>query len=161
MCECEFEYAVRWPQFHETLLNAADRRAVVAILEERDTSLEDHLTNRCCNGTPACLFAYPLKWNQLVDGLLSGDDEHVKATVGLIEENDRALEQHLGERPCFGSNPATGVTCDFEYQFRWATIFTALLSGDDNRVRAAVGLLEERDRMLELHLKLRVCTGSS
>lgn len=159
MCECEFDYPFRWPQFYDRLLSGDSDlvASVVPVLEERDRALETHLANRCCTGAASCLFNYPSAWSLFVVLLLSGDDEKVAVALGALEDNDRALEDHLAQRPCFGTNPAVGITCEFEYPSRWREIVGPLLSGDDARVKAAVGIIEERDRVLELHLKLRVC----
>lgn len=158
-CECEFEYVYRWPQFYELLVSEDDARVAkaVAILAERDSSLENHFAHRCCNGAVACLFEYPTHWPAIYKGLLSKDENLIARSVGVLDENDRALEQHLRDRPCFGVNYAAGITCEFDYPTRWPMFVYELLSGDDKRVVAAIGVMEERDRALELHLKLRIC----
>lgn len=162
-CECEFEYAYRWPQFYELIFSGdpADMRRVTALLAERDRSLEDHFSHRCCNGTVACLFEYPVRWPQIATDFFSSDPRRVMNTVALLDENDRALERHLKDRPCFGTNYAVGITCEFDYPYRWPEVYVPFFSNDDRQLRAAVAVLEERDRALELHLKLRICHPAS
>lgn len=158
-CECEFEYPYRWPQFYESLLSdyAELVAKAVALLAERDSTLETHFAQRCCNGSASCLFEYPIHWPAIFAGLLSQDESSVNLSVGVLDENDRALEQHLRDRPCFGINYPAGITCEFDYPSRWPQFVDDLLSGDVTRVEAAIGVMEERDRALELHLKLRIC----
>ena len=49
-------------------------------------------------------------------------------------------------------------SCEFEYPTRWPQFYKALLSTDDDRVRSAIEVLEERDRVLEHHFQER-CDG--
>lgn len=49
-----------------------------------------------------CFFEYPARWSQLYEYLLSGDDARVKQALAHLEARDRALEDHLRNRPCGG-----------------------------------------------------------
>lgn len=59
-----------------------------------------------------CFFEYPARWSQLYEYLLSGDDARVKQALAHLEARDRALEDHLRNRPCGGGGSATIVFAD-------------------------------------------------
>jgi hypothetical protein len=147
VCQCEFEYHYRWPQFYGSFL-AGDPTAV-DVLDDRDRALEQHFHERCDAGE----FEYPARWPQVAAALLARDE----TAVSVLEERDRALESHIAAMKCFGTDYAHGVTCEFEYPTRWHQLAEGLLSGDAEQVRAAVGLLQVRDIDLETHLTNRVC----
>jgi hypothetical protein len=152
-CQCEFQYHYRWPQFYDAFLWGDGRATAVELLDERDRALEQHFHERCDGGE----FEYSTRWEQFSDALLSGDRARLDAAVDILDERDRALESHIAGMRCFGVDYAIGVTCEFEYPSRWPQLYEGLLSGDDERVRAAVGLLQVRDIDLETHLSTRVC----
>lgn len=50
---------------------------------------------------PRCEFHYPpFAMRDLVPILLFGTDEAVNEAIELLEQRDRALEDHLANRPC-------------------------------------------------------------
>lgn len=50
---------------------------------------------------PRCEFHYPpFAWRDIAPILLFGTDEEVREVTALCEERDRALEDHLTNRPC-------------------------------------------------------------
>lgn len=50
---------------------------------------------------PRCEFHFPpYAWRDLVPIILFGDDDAVREVTALAEERDRALEDHLNNRPC-------------------------------------------------------------
>ena len=50
---------------------------------------------------PRCEFHYPpFAWRELVPLLLTGTDEEVAEVTELLAQRDRALEDHLTNRPC-------------------------------------------------------------
>lgn len=149
VCSCEFEYHYRWPQFYDAVLAGAP--VAVEILEERDRFLEQHIHERCDAGD----FEYPSRWEQFYDAFR--DPARLDEVVALLEERDRALEAHIAAMKCFGVDYAHGVTCEFDYPSRWRELAAPLLSDDNERVRAAVGLLQARDIDLETHLTTRMC----
>lgn len=56
-----------------------------------------------------CFFEYPARWSQLYEYLLSGDDARVKQALAHLEARDRALEDHLRNRPCGGGGGCTPI----------------------------------------------------
>lgn len=109
----------------------------------------------------ACEFEYHYRWPQFYDALLSDDPERRATAVEILEERDRALEQHLHER-CGPWGAPVGLpetVNDFEYPTRWTEFYDALLSADRARVDVAVAVLDERDRALESHIAGMTCFG--
>lgn len=50
---------------------------------------------------PRCEFHYPpFAWRDLIPLLLFGTDEEVAEATELAAQRDRALEDHLANRPC-------------------------------------------------------------
>lgn len=49
---------------------------------------------------PRCEFHYPYAWRDIAPMLLSGDPDQVREAVAQLEARDRALEDHLTNRPC-------------------------------------------------------------
>jgi hypothetical protein len=96
-------------------------------------------THRDC----ACEFEYHYRWPQFYGSFLAGDP----TAVEILDERDRALEQHFHERCDAG---------EFEYPTRWEQFYEGLLAGDR---AVAVGILDERDRALESHIAAMRCFG--
>lgn len=49
---------------------------------------------------PRCEFHYPFEWREIAPMLLSGDRDQVAEAVAQLEDRDRALVDHLANRPC-------------------------------------------------------------
>lgn len=95
----------------------------------------------------SCEFEYHYRWPQFYEALLSPDAELRATAVEVLEERDRALEQHIHERCDAG---------EFEYPTRWSQFYAAFLAGDP----VTVGVLDERDRALESHIATMKCFGT-
>lgn len=49
---------------------------------------------------PRCEFHYPYALRDIVPMLLSGDPDKQREAIAQLEDRDRALEDHLSNRPC-------------------------------------------------------------